>query len=303
MNDTAQKSGLRGSLKQQESLARYTSWRVGGIAEKFYQPADREDFIEFLSTLPEDEPLFVMGMGSNILVRDGGMKGTVINLRNCLNRLELAQDDQQGALIYAEAGVNSSQLARFAVKQGLCGSEFLVGIPGSIGGALAMNAGCYGSETWQYVERVEMVNAKGQSTLRQPEEFDVSYRTVKFPAREWFVAGWFRFTRNQGKADRERVRELLNQRSETQPIGSYSCGSVFRNPAGNYAAKLIEACGLKGYRIGGARVSDKHANFILNDANATATDIEQLIEYVQAKVEENTGVLLQREVKIVGESV
>jgi UDP-N-acetylmuramate dehydrogenase len=301
MSNTAQQSILRGTLKRQEPLARYTSWRVGGAAEVFYQPADREDLIVFISSLPDNTSLFFMGMGSNVLIRDGGIKGTVINLRGCLNHLNLVQEDEHGTLIYAEAGVNSSQLARFAVKQGLSGSEFLAGIPGTVGGALSMNAGCYGSETWQFVEKVEMVNAKGQINERQPADFDIAYRTVKYPATEWFIAGWFRFTKNQSGVDRERIRELLNQRSVTQPIGSYSCGSVFRNPHGNYAAKLIESCDLKGCRIGGAHVSEKHANFILNDNNATAADIEQLINYVQKQVKENTGILLQTEVKIVGE--
>lgn len=302
MNNAAHQVILRGSLKRQESLARYTSWRVGGPAEVFYQPADREDLIAFLTSLQEDEHVFFMGMGSNMLVRDGGIKGTVVNLRGCLSRLELVQEDENSALVYAEAGVSSAQLARFAVKQNLSGSEFLAGIPGTVGGALSMNAGCYGSETWQFVEKVELVNAKGQLSCRRPVDFEISYRTVKFPGKEWFTAGWFRFVKSRDNLDRERIRELLNQRSDTQPIGSYSCGSVFRNPHGDFAARLIESCGLKGYRVGGAHVSDKHANFILNDKNATAEDIEQLIDYVQLQVKENTGILLQTEVKIVGEA-
>ena len=300
MNDAVKKPLLRGNLKKQERLARYTSWRVGGPAETFYQPADRDDLAVYLSTLPAEEPLIFMGMGSNLLVRDGGIKGSVINLRSCLNRLELVPE-QQGGLVYAEAGVMSAQLARFAVKQDLSGSEFLAGIPGSVGGALAMNAGCYGSETWEFVEQVETVDVTGRLRIRRPQEYEVAYRSVRAPAQEWFVAGWFRFRVNEADADRQRIRELLNRRSESQPINTYSCGSVFRNPPGDHAARLIESCGLKGFRIGGAQVSEKHANFIVNDQGASAADIEQLIEYVRTQVEEKTGVRLQCEVRIVGE--
>lgn len=301
MTPAVQQTALRGSLKLREPLARYTSWRVGGPATKFYQPADREDLVNFIGTLSVDEPVFVMGMGSNLLVRDGGINGTVINLRGALNALELMEKNKNNALVYAEVGTALSQLARFASKHNLAGSEFLAGIPGSVGGALAMNAGCYGSETWQFVEKAESLNRKGQIITRQPDEYTVSYRSVHRPSNEWFLAAWFRFNTSKNPADRQRMRELLKQRSQTQPVGSHSCGSVFRNPPGGYAGKLIEDCGLKSYRIGGAHVSEKHANFILSDANASAADIEQLIEFVQKEVESKTGVSLQQEVKIVGD--
>ena len=213
MNAAAQNSALRGNYKLQESLARFTSWRVGGPAEKFYRPADREDLVTFISGLPEGEPIFIMGMGSNILIRDGGIKGTVINLRGALNVLELVEKDENSALIYAEAGTTLSQLARFAVKQNLTDGEFLAGIPGSVGGALSMNAGCYGSETWQFIEKVDLIDCYGQVLTRRPDEFVVSYRNVQRPANEWFLAAWFRFKNNKDPADRERIRELLSQRS------------------------------------------------------------------------------------------
>lgn len=301
MSAAAQKSGLRGRLRKNEMLSRYTSWRVGGPADRFYHPADRDDLVIFLQSLAVDEPLFFMGLGSNLLIRDGGIRGTVVNLRGCLNRLECVSGEQSEPLIYAEAGVNSSQLARFAVNQGFTGSEFLAGIPGTVGGALAMNAGCYGSETWQFVKKVETIVKQGQLIERYPQEFRIAYRSVQGPHDEWFVACWFRFEKPVGSDDGGRIRELLEKRSHAQPVGSYSCGSVFRNPEGDYAAQLIERCGLKGYRIGGAHVSDKHANFILNDDRATAADIEHLIEHVHAVVAEKTGVQLTREVQIVGE--
>ncbi len=301
MNSAAQQASLRGKLKLNEPLARFTSWRVGGPAEKLYQPADRADLGQFITSLPDNEPVFFMGMGSNILIRDGGIKGTVINLRGTLNALDLVEENECSALIYTEVGTTLSQLARFAVKHDLVGSEFLAGIPGSVGGALTMNAGCYGSETWEFVEKLDVINRQGQILTRLPKEYVVSYRSVQCPFEECFLAAWFRFETSRTPADRERIRELLNQRSYSQPIGSYSCGSVFRNPPDNYAAKLIESCGLKGYRVGGAHVSEKHANFILNDEKASAADIEQLINFVQTSVEAKTGIALQREVKIVGD--
>lgn len=297
----AKPESLRGKLLRQESLARYTSWRVGGVAERFFQPLDRQDLLQMIASLPAAEPVFFIGLGSNILIRDGGIKGTVIHLQRGLTTLRVENEQADQSVIYAEAGVSSSQLARFAAKQGLTGAEFFAGIPGTVGGALAMNAGAFGSETWQFVEAVETVDRDAVVHNRYPKEFEIAYRSVKRPDNEWFLAAYYCFKRDTDVANRERVRELLNKRSATQPIGSYSCGSVFRNPPGDHAARLIESCGLKGYRIGGAEVSEKHANFIINAAQASAKDIEQLIKHVQSTVEAQTNVKLQTEVIIVGE--
>ena len=301
MNMNAQQTTLKGKLLTQELMAGYTSWRVGGAAENFYQPADRADLLVFLADLPAAEPIFFVGLGSNLLVRDGGIKGTVIYLQSTLSTLEIKQSSDAITTVYAEAGVSAAQLARFSVKQGLTGGEFFAGIPGTVGGALAMNAGAFGSETWQYVQQVETVNHKGHVCLRKPKEFAVSYRSVKRPNDEWFIAAYFSFKSDLNIEGQQRIRELLNKRSATQPIGTYSCGSVFRNPPDDHAARLIESCGLKGFRIGGAQVSEKHANFILNENKATAKDIEELIYHVQAMVNKKTGVALQTEVVIVGE--
>lgn len=303
MSAARRDNALRGRLLENEPMARYTSWRTGGPARRFYRPADRDDLLAFLAELPAAEPVLFVGLGSNLLVRDGGFAGTVVHLLGALNGLQVLDRADGGATIYAEAGVSCAQLARCSAREQLAGGAFFAGIPGTVGGALAMNAGAFGSETWDFVQRVETVGRAGRVTTREPAEFGIAYRSVKRPDGEWFIGGYFRFARDPGAADARRIKELLYQRSATQPIGMYSCGSVFRNPPGDHAARLIDICGLKGHRRGGAHVSEKHANFIINDAGATAADIEALIAQVQSTVKEQTGVLLQPEVVTVGESL
>jgi UDP-N-acetylenolpyruvoylglucosamine reductase len=293
---------LRGVLRHEASLAPHTTWRAGGRADVTYVPADRDDLALFLRQLPIFEPVTVLGLGSNTLVRDGGVRGAVILLHNPGGALAVAD-----GLIYVEAGVACPKLARFAARHGCAGAEFLAGIPGTVGGALAMNAGCYGGETWSHVAKVEVVRRDGTFAMRTPADYSIGYRTVKrADGREAdgvFAAAWFRFPPGDGEAARTRIRELLAKRIATQPLDLPNAGSVFRNPPGNYAAKLIESCGLKGYAIGGAHVSEKHANFIVNPRRqARAADIEELIEHVQRVVSEQTGIKLEREVRIIGES-
>lgn len=288
---------LKGRLLKQEPLRKYTSWRVGGPAQQMYFPADRADLQTFLTTLPAMEPVFWIGLGSNLLIRDGGIHGTVIYTRGRLKEMALLEDD----LVYVEAGVPCAHVARFCADAGLAGAEFLVGIPGTMGGALKMNAGAFGSETWEFVESVEMIDAAGGTTLRRPDDFHIAYRSVRTPAREWFVAARLRLLKGSRAASLEKMRELLARRAETQPTNQATCGSVFKNPPGGHAARLIEASGLKGFCIGGACVSEKHANFIINTGTATAADIEALIEHVRAEVAAREGIKLQSEVCIVGE--
>jgi UDP-N-acetylmuramate dehydrogenase len=206
--------------------------------------------------------------------------------------------------IYAEAGVASPKVARFAALHNLEGAEFLAGIPGTVGGALAMNAGCYGSETWNAVVRVRTIDRAGRLQVREPHEYAVGYRSVLALQRrdEFFVAAWFRFVRGDGETARRKIKELLSRRIATQPLAESNAGSVFRNPPGDHAARLIEASGLKGRRIGGAEVSTVHANFIVNKGDATAQDIEELIVLVQETVKREAHVMLEREVRIVGEA-
>jgi UDP-N-acetylmuramate dehydrogenase len=290
---------MRGTLKRHEPLAPYTTWRVGGPAERFYRPADGNDLVEFLRTLPPDEPLLWLGLGSNLLVRDGGFRGTVIAVAGALNGLH----SPSPGVIEAEAGVACSKVARFAVRNGLSGAEFLAGIPGTLGGALAMNAGAWGGETWRLVESVRSVDRQGRVRERPAASYTVGYRSVQGPPRDWFLAARLALAPAVGDPEDgpRRIQGLLAERAARQPTGVASAGSVFRNPPGDYAARLIEACGLKGECRGGACVSPKHANFIVNGGTASAADIEALIELIGERVEREQGLRLQPEVRIVGE--
>jgi UDP-N-acetylmuramate dehydrogenase len=299
MAETLKFKALRGQLRRDESMARHVSWRAGGTADRFYIPADLDDLSAFLGQLPENEPLLFVGLGSNLLVRDGGWRGTVILTHGASRRPKMHED-----LLHAEAGVASPKVARFAAQHHLEGAEFLAGIPGTIGGALAMNAGCYGGETWDIVERVAMIDRYGKVTERTRDEFDIGYRhCFPTPARkEWFVAAWFRLKPGDGDTSRGIMKELLARRIATQPLSLPNAGSVFRNPPKDHAARLIEACGLKGFARGGARVSEKHANFIVNpDGKGSAADLEWLIKHIAKVVYQMKGVALTTEVRIVGE--
>ena len=290
---------LRGRLTEHESMASHVSWRAGGVAARTYVPADLADLTAFFTTLRHDEPVMIVGLGSNLLVRDGGFDGTVVLTHGALRTLRREAD----GTIYAEAGVASPKVARFAANENLIGAEFLAGIPGTVGGALAMNAGCHGGETWNHVERVLMLDRRGKLTERTPDDFAIGYRRVglREATDEIFVAAWLRFPSGDGEAARQRIAELLEKRAITQPLQLPNAGSVFRNPPGDHAARLIEAAGLKGYAVGGARVSEKHANFIVNpDGSASAAEIETLIGQVQARVREMFNIELVREVRIVG---
>jgi len=290
---------LKGRLLTNEKLAKYTSWRVGGPADRLYIPQDRQDLIEFIKALPDSEPVFWMGLGSNLLVRDGGIRGTVINTKGRLKEMYLTDNGS----VYVEAGVPCAHVARFCGENGLIGAEFLAGIPGTMGGALKMNAGAFDGETWAIVKSVEMLDAMGKVTYRKHEEFNVTYRSVKGFENEWFLSCELMLQQGDTVASQQKIKGLLEKRGATQPTNQPSCGSVFKNPEGDYAARLIEQTGLKGYTIGGACVSEKHANFIVNTGNATAADIEALIHYVQDKVEQQQGIVLQTEVCMVGKAI
>ncbi|MEO6079113.1 MAG: UDP-N-acetylmuramate dehydrogenase [Steroidobacteraceae bacterium] len=279
-----------------ELLSRHTSWHVGGPADIFFMPRDRLDLVAFLQALPPAVPLLWLGLGSNLLVRDGGVRGVVVSTRDALTALERRGERN----VYAEAGVPCAKLARQCARWDLGPAEFFTGIPGTVGGALAMNAGAFGGEAWRQVRSVETIDRHGAVRVRDASEYVVSYRHVDAPANdEWFLGADFTFEAGSSEAA---TRDLLARRRQTQPIGEWSCGSVFTNPPGDHAARLIEAAGLKGLRIGGAVVSTKHANFILNEGTATARDIEALIEQVQQEVERRQGQRLKPECRIVGEA-
>lgn len=284
-------------LLYDEPMAKHTTWRVGGPARYYFQPADLADLSDFLRSLPAGEPILWLGLGSNLLVRDGGFRGTVIAMQGRLDGIEQVPGDR----LKVGAGAACALVARQAARAGLCGAAFLAGIPGTMGGALAMNAGAFGGETWGRVINVQTIDRAGVVRRRTPLEFKVAYRRVQRPAEEWFVGCELQLEPGDAGKERAEIQRLLKKRNATQPVGEASAGSTFRNPPGGYAARLIEDAGLKGFAIGGAQVSEKHANFIVNRGGATAGQIEQLIEHVQKVVEARTGVRLETEVHIVGE--
>ena len=296
---------LRGSLRNDEPMARHVSWRAGGRAAVFYQPADLDDLRAFLPTIAASMPVLFVGLGSNLLVRDGGFAGAVIFTHHALSGIAEERSSANALSVRALAGVPAPHLARFVARHGGAGAEWMAGVPGTVGGALAMNAGCYGGETWSHVVRVETLDRAGELHVRRPADYEIGYRHVKPLAgahgEEWFVAGIFRFERGDTSSAMERMKTLLSRRVASQPLNQPNAGSVFRNPAGDHAARLIEASGLKGYTVGGAQVSPKHANFIVNVGGATAADIEAVIDHVHATVLQKHGIDLVREVRVVGE--
>jgi len=277
-------------------MAKHTSWHVGGPADLFFSPHDAMDLAAFLRQLTPDVPLLWIGLGSNLLVRDGGIRGAVISTHGALGAFARLSATR----IHAEAGVPCARIARQCVKWGLGPAEFFAGIPGTLGGALAMNAGAWGNATWNHVVEVDVLDRHGARHTRPAADYEIGYRRVKGPDNEWFIGARLEFERAPG-GNPDAIRALLDKRRETQPIGEWSCGSVFTNPPGDHAARLIETAGLKGFRIGDASVSEKHANFIINHGHALAADIEALIVHVQGVVAQVHGIALATEVRIVGE--
>ena len=296
--NVASRQSIKGRLMFDEPMSKHTSWRLGGPADRYYVPADLQDLQNFLANLETGLDILWVGLGSNMLVRDGGFRGQVIAPLNALNEIHLNPDGS----LYAESGVSCAKLAKFCRNEGLAGADFFAGIPGTIGGALAMNAGAFGGETWTAVERLFMLDPRGLLVERNAAEFEVGYRRVRLPHQEWFAAALFRFDQRTAGED-SNIRQLLQQRNATQPIGQPSCGSVFKNPPGKHAAQLIETAGLKGYCLGTACVSDKHANFIISSAATTARDVEALIEHIRVTVAAKFDICLESEVRIVGETL
>ena len=288
-----------GELKLDEPMSKHTTWRVGGAAEHYYIPVDVEDLSCYLQSLKKDESIFWLGLGSNLLVRDGGIKGSVIATANALSGIECIDSN----IVEVGAGVPCAILARFCARNNLVNGEFFAGIPGVVGGALRMNAGAFGGETWPLVMAVETINRNGVVQWRSADEYITSYRTVNGPEGEWFTKVRFKFEAGDGKQAALDIKELLAKRAATQPTGTANCGSVFRNPEGRFSAQLIEEAGLKNYKIGGAIVSEKHANFIINEGDATAQNIEDLIYHVQDQVFKKSGIKLVTEVHMVGEKI
>ena len=277
-----------------ELLSNHTSWKVGGPAEIFFTPENRSELSKFLES--NDKDITWIGNGTNVLVRDGGVKGVVISIKKSLAKIELVEE----SICRVDAGTSCFELAMFATKNEFGPSAFFSGIPGSIGGALTMNAGCFGYETWQFVKSVEVIDSNGEIYHLDPKEFSISYRSVSSPFSLWFLSCEMIFP-DKEVTTMEELKGLRNSRIERQPLGKNTCGSVFKNPDGNHAGDLIERSGLKGFRVGGCAVSEKHANFIVNDKGATARDIETLIKHIQNTVKDRFGIDLDTEVRIIGE--
>jgi UDP-N-acetylmuramate dehydrogenase len=275
-------------------LAPFTTWHIGGPAEHYCCPSSWEELAALLRHMPANSgKVHFLGLGSNVLIPDEGLRGLVVHTRKLDGVIAGIET------VRAEAGVTCAKLARYCVKHGLRGGAFFAGIPGTVGGALAMNAGAFGGETWARVVAVEVINRQGERKMRQPEEYAIAYRSVKGPVdEEWFVAGHFQFERGDPEQLAQDLRQLIQKRNTLQPIGVFSCGSVFMNPPGDYAARLIESCGLKGYRMGGLQVSEKHANFIVNQGGATAKDALDLIRHIQNVIQSETGIVLISEVRL-----
>jgi UDP-N-acetylmuramate dehydrogenase len=281
-----------------EPMREHTSWRVGGPADLYARPSSVVELAGLLASLPADVPVHWIGLGSNVLVRDGGIRGAVIatsGLPKDLERLD-------GARVRCGAGLPCALLARQCVRWQLGPAAFFAGIPGTVGGALAMNAGAFGGETWGHVESVVTIDRRGEVRTRPRSEFTVGYRSVEGAAGEWFLAAIFALS-HDSTTTAATIKALLAKRNASQPLGLASCGSTFRNPPGHFAGRLIEQAGMKGARVGGAVVSEKHANFIINTGGATAAEIEALIERVRAAVERASGVRLELEARILGEPV
>ena len=292
-------NACQGKLMQQQPLSKYTTWRVGGVAKAIYKPYDIADLANYLRALPQDEPILWLGLGSNSLIKDRGFAGNVIVTQGSLEGLDILDSSR----VRVEAGVSCAKMARFCARNNLAGAEFWAGIPGTMGGALRMNAGCYNGETWQFVEEVETINRNGVIRKRSTDEFTIAYRHVTgLEPDEWFIAATCRFATGDKQLSLAAIKDLLARRQATQPTSEYNCGSVFRNPPQNYAAKLIEGCKLKAYSIGGAQVSPKHANFIINHTGAaSAQDIQDLIKFVKNAVYEKFKIDLIQEVHIIGD--
>jgi UDP-N-acetylmuramate dehydrogenase len=280
-----------------EPMSKHTSWHVGGPADLFFTPRDIMDLSSFLRQLRPEVDVHWIGLGSNLLVRDAGIRGAVVCTVGSFGQIERKSIN----VIRVEAGVPCARVAKQCRKWGLGAAEFLAGIPGTLGGALAMNAGAWGGETWRHVVELEVMDRRGARRTRTPQDYEVSYRHVKGPQNEWFTGAQLQFERKPPD-NADLIQELLEKRKETQPIGEWSCGSVFVNPRTDHAARLIESAGLKGYRIGDASVSTKHANFIINHGAARAVDIEALILHVQRTVAQVHGIDLHTEVRIVGDA-
>lgn len=291
---------VRGKLLLDEALGQYTWFRVGGKADALFIPADEDDLIDFLKALPANVPVYPLGVGSNVIVRDGGVAGVVIRLAG----RAWGQVTTDGMTITAGSGALDAMVARASAKAGIAGLEFYAGIPGSIGGALTMNAGCYGSETCDVLVSARGVNRKGERVELTNEQFGYTYRHSNAPADIIWIEATYRGTADEPEAVAARIAEITSRRETTQPIREKTGGSTFKNPEGHSSWKLVDQAGWRGKMFkmtgGGAMFSELHSNFMINPGEATAADLEGLGEVVRQDIFSKTGIQLSWEIKRIG---
>ncbi|MGC1453661.1 MAG: UDP-N-acetylmuramate dehydrogenase [Nitrospirota bacterium] len=298
-------NNFKGDIKSDEPLSRHTSYTIGGPADVLAWPADREDLRLLLQTIKtRNLRYFIIGGGTNLLVRDGGFRGVMIALHR-MNTIKIEREYRSiggsFVVVYAEAGASLAKLLSFSVEQGLTGLEFAAGIPGTVGGAVCMNAGTSLGEMGDVIESVTLISPEGELSTRSAEEMEFGYRMASIPEGHLVLEVRVVLRRDDKGKIKLRLKELLDARKQRQPWGLPNAGSVFKNPQEESAGMLIESAGLKGRTIGGAQVSEKHANVIVNTGNAKAADVLALMEIVKEKVLEVSGVRLVPEIKIIGE--
>ncbi|MDR0632040.1 MAG: UDP-N-acetylmuramate dehydrogenase [Holosporaceae bacterium] len=286
---------VRGVLRENEDIGKKSFFGVGGPAQFFFIPEDMNDLVFFLRELPEDMPITILGSMSNVLIRSGGIRGVVIVLGEWFSKIFV-----ENSVLEVGAAVSCSKLSTVAMNNELTGFEFLMGIPGTIGGAIKMNAGCYEATISSVLVECEGISSSGQIKWLKSSDIGFAYRTSKIPDDLIITRAWFRGIPNAGYSIPKKVNEITAKRRNNQPLSQRSCGSAFKNPNGKKAWELIEAAGCRGMRLGGAMISEKHCNFIVNDNNATADDIENLGELVIQKVLENSGIRLEWEILRLG---
>jgi len=284
-----------GTMLEHEPMSRHTTLAVGGSARWFFRPDYRSAAIAAMKACPADVTILPLGRGSNMLIPDAGFDGLVIDVSN-INAIEI-----DGNIVRAEAGARMSRLARQCAEHGLSGCEFMATVPGDVGGGVAMNAGCFNQQVSDTLTSVDVVLANGDVQEISAADLKMSYRHTALPDHSLVVSACFELNTDQSDQIRGRMRDMRSRRSATQPLSQPNCGSVFKNPDGDYAARLIETAGLKGFAIGGARISEQHANFIVNEDQASSADIVALIEYAQAAVKQQSGIVLQPEVRFIGD--
>jgi len=284
-----------GACTEHEPLSGHTTLGVGGPARWYFRPDNQESLCAAMLCIPPDISLLPLGRGSNLLPPDSGFPGVVLDLSN-LNHIQV-----NGATLTAECGVRMSRVTRICADHGLTGLEFMATVPGDVGGGVVMNAGAFGQQVADCLSRIWIVRRDGEKQELQASELEMAYRSTKVPSGSLVVSAEFELQIDEGEAVRERIRQMRTDRGRTQPLDLPNCGSVFKNPPGDHAARLIEAAGLKGHRIGGASISAKHANFIVNEDAASSSDVLALIHLAQESVENKFGVHLEPEVRMLGE--